>query len=104
MLEERELPELLDLLRQASSGADSAFAVVQDFHTSSKYDALKERYRDVTGSEMTMACFSPFHRLADYGPPCGRCGVPLRTQKATFCAACGHRRAAEQSVEADEGS
>jgi hypothetical protein len=29
------------------------------------------------------------HRIAEYGPPCGACGKPLRTPKARLCAACG---------------
>jgi hypothetical protein len=36
----------------------------------------------------------PQHRLADYGPPCKSCGLPLRTPRAKMCAACGARRAA----------
>ena len=34
------------------------------------------------------------HRLASYGPACGRCGLPLRTPDARRCAACGAKRAA----------
>jgi hypothetical protein len=30
------------------------------------------------------------HRLALIGPPCVACGRPLRTPRASFCAACGH--------------
>jgi len=29
------------------------------------------------------------HRAAVYGPPCVECGKPLRTPRASFCAACG---------------
>lgn len=31
-----------------------------------------------------------WHHVASlYGPPCAECGKPLRTPKASFCAACG---------------
>lgn len=93
MFEESELPELLDLLRRAVADTGSAFAAIGDFHHSAKYDDVKRRFRDITGCEMTLGCFTPFHRLADFGPPCEKCGVPLRTPRASFCAACNHRRA-----------
>jgi hypothetical protein len=93
MFEESELPELLDLLRRAASGTGSAFAALGDFHLSDKYADVKRRFREITGCEMTLGCFTPFHRLADFGPPCEKCGVPLRTPRASFCAACSHRRA-----------
>jgi hypothetical protein len=92
MFAEDELPELLDLMNRAQSEIDGAFAAIDDFHRSNRYDEVKARFKELTGLEMTLGCFTPFHRLADYGPPCGRCGRPLRTERASFCAACGWRR------------
>ncbi len=37
------------------------------------------------------------HRISTYGPPCVTCGKPLRTPRASFCAACG------EPVRANEG-
>jgi len=32
------------------------------------------------------------HRLADYGPACGNCGLPLRSPRASMCFECGTAR------------
>ena len=29
------------------------------------------------------------HYISHFGPPCNNCGKPLRTKRATYCAACG---------------
>jgi rRNA maturation endonuclease Nob1 len=34
------------------------------------------------------------HRISALGPPCVKCGKPLRTPEARKCASCGHSRAA----------
>jgi hypothetical protein len=33
------------------------------------------------------------HYTSHYGPPCSNCGKPLRTKRASYCAACGQSKA-----------
>lgn len=55
-----------------------------------------DEYERLTGMrEMNMNAVW-HHRISIYGPPCVACGKPLRTPRATFCAACGHRRSTAQ--------
>ena len=49
-------------------------------------------YRELTGFEETNFNSLFHHRLSIYGPPCASCGKPLRTPRASFCAACGTKR------------
>jgi hypothetical protein len=46
-------------------------------------------YHQVTGFPETNANAIMHHRISLYGPPCTVCGKPLRTPRASFCAACG---------------
>lgn len=48
-------------------------------------------YRDLTGFPETNHNAIWHHRVSLYGPPCVACGKPLRTPRATLCAACGMR-------------
>lgn len=48
-------------------------------------------YERLTGYRETNPNAIYHHRLSIYGPPCGRCGRPLRTPEASFCACCGWR-------------
>lgn len=64
-----------------------------------KEGTLKERHRelldyynDLTGEIETVPNAIMHHRIAQYGSPCENCGKPYRTPKASFCAACGHKR------------
>ena len=50
-------------------------------------------YRELTGSSETNVAKIWHHRLSIYGPPCHACGKPLRTSQASFCPACGAKRA-----------
>lgn len=51
--------------------------------------AALDLYEMMTGLRETNINAIFHHRISDYGPPCFSCGKPLRTPKASFCAACG---------------
>lgn len=53
---------------------------------------LIEYYFNLTGEMDTTPNSIMHHRIALYGPPCESCGKPYRTNQASFCAACGHKR------------
>lgn len=54
--------------------------------------AALQRYFEMTGVRERYADALWTRRLARYGPPCHRCGKPLRTPKAKHCAECGEWR------------
>ena len=54
--------------------------------------AALDKYRELTGFNETNINALWHHYISLYGPPCISCGKPLRTPKATFCAACGTKR------------
>jgi rRNA maturation endonuclease Nob1 len=57
-----------------------------------RYKPLLDYYKEVTGMEETEPNAIMHHRIFQYGPPCENCGKPYRISKASFCAACGHKR------------
>jgi hypothetical protein len=46
------------------------------------------KYEELTGRRETDVNAVRDHRATMYGPPCKKCGKPLRTFKARFCAGC----------------
>ncbi len=48
-------------------------------------------YERITGYHATNFNAVWHHRLSLLGDPCVNCGKPLRSPRARFCAACGHR-------------
>jgi hypothetical protein len=52
-------------------------------------DTALDLYEEMTGLREPNINAIFHHRIADQGPPCASCGKPLRTPKASFCAACG---------------
>jgi hypothetical protein len=58
-----------------------------------QYRPVLEAYRRITGqSHTTQPADLMHHRISIYGPDCSRCGKPLRTPRASYCAACGTDR------------
>lgn len=59
-----------------------------------RFKELLDYYKDLTGFEETNPNTIMHHRIDLYGSACENCSKPYRTSKASFCAACGHRREA----------
>ena len=53
---------------------------------------VREAYEQITGMVESNHNAVMHHRISIYGPPCEHCGRPLRTPRASFCAACGQVR------------
>ena len=80
-------PRLDELQPQIAS---SAQAKAEFNRLISERDLLAmEIFAKHTGRQPTEPFEVLHHRLALYGPPCGKCGKPLRTPKASVCGNCG---------------
>ncbi|MDX6182353.1 hypothetical protein SGQ44_08200 [Flavobacterium sp. Fl-77] len=57
-----------------------------------RFKDVLDYYFELTGVRPTECNSIMHHRIKQYGPPCENCSKPYRTPKASFCAACGHKR------------
>src|SRR5579859_3901675 len=53
------------------------------------FEPVRAGYARMTGMANCHHNAIMHHRIAIYGPACAHCGKPLRTPRASFCAACG---------------
>lgn len=59
---------------------------------SQRFKDLLDYHYELTGFKETNPNAIMHHFIDMYGPPCENCSKPYRTPKASFCAACGHKR------------
>jgi hypothetical protein len=56
------------------------------------YQPVLDEWERLTGERETQGGHFMHHRLANFGPPCPKCGKLLRTQRASKCMECGTPR------------
>ena len=55
-----------------------------------QFEPVLADFERLTGTRETNINAFYHHVVSLYGPPCSKCGKPLRTSKAKFCGACMH--------------
>ena len=93
MLDEDEF-RLVDALFRGSIRATKDFRLQHNIRLEgasihARFAPVRKAYEDLTGMADCHENAIMHHRISIYGPPCSRCGKPLRTPRASFCVACG---------------
>lgn len=92
MLNESEFAEISDLRRRCMLATkelrQKTGVPLNGVRLEERFRPVFDRYEKMTGMRETNVNAVMHHRLSMYGPPCKRCGKPLRTPKAKLCAAC----------------
>lgn len=109
MLEDEEWAVIVAAHRASSDGAGEGLAVIErerlrrglpaPLPLGADSSATQRQLRHLSaGYELFTGAPEPnpgnvwHHVVSQYGPPCGRCGKPLRHAGASHCAACGAAR------------
>ena len=93
MLDENEFAEVLELYRQSTLNAKNLrqrTGVPVAATLNEQLEPVRLHFQELTGYTESNAAAVLHHRLALYGPPCVRCGKPLRTPSAKLCGSCMH--------------
>jgi hypothetical protein len=92
MLDEQEFAGASHLFREAMRSAKevrrNTGVPIQHDSVQNRFLPVLDYYERVTGHKETNHNAVMHHRISLYGPPCKRCGKPLRSPKAKFCGAC----------------
>ena len=92
MLDEDEFSQVSNLysdgIRATKEFRERWGVPLKDARISDRFRPVLDRYEELTGMRETNENAVMHHRLSLYGPPCKRCGKPLRTPKAKLCGAC----------------
>jgi hypothetical protein len=79
--------EVMERFRASRRKGEKAFVSVEDILA-----PVCAEYMRLTGFHERNVNAVLHHRLRLYGPPSTRCGKPLRSPRARYCAACGEDR------------
>lgn len=104
MLDEEEYAVVSKLYAAAFDRRN--FPPGQQLTIDERFKPVREAYERMTGLADCHANAIMHHRMATYGPLCRVCGKPLRTPRASFCAACGEpvqREAVQPERTGDDG-
>lgn len=92
MLDEQEYAEIVLLfhagMQSVKEYRNETGAPLKSVPLTERFAPMLSRYKAITGYTETNANAVMHHRLSLYGPPCSRCGKPLRTPIAKICGSC----------------
>jgi hypothetical protein len=92
MLDEEEFAEISrlysDAVRRTKEYRERYEVSLKDVPTEKYHRPMLDCYELLTGMKETNPNAVLHHRISLYGPPCKRCGKPLRTPKAKLCGGC----------------
>lgn len=92
MLDDEEFTEIASLhrlgLKSVKEYRTKTGAPLEHVPLAEHFDAMLTRYEEMTGYKETNPNAVWHHRLSLYGPPCNRCGKPLRSPNARLCGSC----------------
>jgi len=93
MLEEKEFAIVAKLYSECMQGAKTMRtkndSPLNETPISALFKPVREAYFQMTGMDESNEKAIMHHRISLFGPACDYCGKPLRTPRASFCAACG---------------
>jgi hypothetical protein len=92
MLDEEEFAHVSRLhseaIRDTKKYREQYGVALKDVPTGEYFRPMLDRYEQLTGMKEGNPNAILHHRLSLYGPPCKRCGKPLRTPRAKLCGSC----------------